>query len=75
MEGKRIVVSYEWGTDLESLIKALEKVQQYVVDVPDYVINVDIHPDTNEPNVAGRVRVIEETLTDNSLVYNVELFG
>jgi hypothetical protein len=72
---KRLITSFEWGTDLESLIKALERVQNFVVDCPDYAINVDINPQTKEPNVAGRVRIIEETLTDNSLVYNVELFG
>ena len=75
MEGKRIVVSYEWGTDLESLLKALERIQNYVIDVPNYAINVEIDPPTNEPHVAGRVRLIEETLSDKSLVYNVELFG
>ena len=37
---KRIVTSYEWGTNLESLIKALQNVQNYVIDVPDYAIIV-----------------------------------
>ena len=72
---KRIITILEWGCDLESLIKALQSVQNFVVDVPDYAINVDIDPPTNEPHVAGMVRVIEETLSDKSLVYNVELFS
>jgi hypothetical protein len=45
-----------------------------VIDVPNYAINVDIAPHTTEKHVAGRVRLIEETLSDKSLVYNVELF-
>ena len=71
----RIVTTFEWGSDLESLINSLERVQDFVIDVPDYAINVEINPPTNEPHVAGRVRVIEETLSDRSIVYNVQLFG
>lgn len=72
---KKVIATYEWGTDLESLIKALQNVQNFVPDgVPDYAISVDADP-RKIPNMAGKVRVIEEKLTDGSLVYNVDLFG
>lgn len=77
---RRVVTSYEWGTNVESLIKALHNVQNYVLDdqfgsaVPNYAIPVDVAPYTDEPHVAGRVRVIEEKLTDGSLAYSVKLY-
>jgi hypothetical protein len=77
---RRMVTSFEWGTSVESLIKALQNVQNFVLDdqfgsaVPNYAIPVDVAPHTDEANVAGRLRVIEEKLTDGSFAYSVELF-
>ena len=84
---EQIIASEEYLNDADFFTKTIEQLVDKAIfansmhspktPITGAEVNIEINPlsdRSSEPHVAGRMFLIEETLTDGSKVYNIEIF-
>ena len=73
---ERTISSKEYSDSVDSLIEVLEDLQDEITDAYDRsCIHIEIAPRGNDaPGLTGKAHLIEETLSDGSVVYNIQVY-